>query len=388
MHLAVCAHKVCWRSETSPTGYATDGGFPFQMAALSELFDRTTLLLPVVERPPVKGDSPLTGHRLSVVPLAPPAGKGITRKAAMPLWAAQVRATLVRGIRQADALHVCIPGDVGTVAMLIAQRMGKPLFVRHCGNWNYQRTAAERLWRWYVERYAGGRNVMLTTGGAPHPPSARNPAVRWVFSTSLRADDLAACAAPRQAPSAGEARLIIACRQEVAKGTGVVIEALPRILEQFPGAVLDVVGDGSALGQFRQMAAERGLNGRVVFHGNVDHPTVLRLMQAAHLFCFPTVASEGFPKAVLEALACGLPVVTTRVSVLPQLIGAGCGVVVDEVTPAAVAQATCQILEDADCYHAMADRAREVAARYSLERWRDTIGELLTASWGPLKHDG
>jgi hypothetical protein len=46
MKLAVFSHKGCWPCAASPTGYATDGGFPFQMAAIAELFDET--VLPVV----------------------------------------------------------------------------------------------------------------------------------------------------------------------------------------------------------------------------------------------------------------------------------------------------------------------------------------------------
>src|SRR5262249_44716156 len=112
-----------------------------------------------------------------------------------------------------------------------------------------------------------------------------------------------------------------------------------------------------------------------------DHKTVLCLLRRAHLFCYPTAASEGFPKVVLEALACGLPIVTTRVSVLPQLIDTGCGVLLEDRTPEAIAGATVGILSDAESYRRMSSRALETAQEYSLERWRDTIGELLRAAW-------
>jgi glycosyltransferase involved in cell wall biosynthesis len=103
------------------------------------------------------------------------------------------------------------------------------------------------------------------------------------------------------------------------------------------------------------------------------------------VFCFPTASSEGFPKVVLEALACGLPVVTTRVSALPELIGTGCGVLLDEVTPAAVAEGVRLCLSDGERYRAMSGAAVRTAREYSLERWRDSIGELLRAAWGPLR---
>jgi glycosyltransferase involved in cell wall biosynthesis len=88
---------------------------------------------------------------------------------------------------------------------------------------------------------------------------------------------------------------------------------------------------------------------------------------------------------VLEALACGLPVVTTRVSVLPLLIGQGCGVLLNEATPGATAAAIRTCLSDPLRYEAMSQQAVKTAQSYSLESWRDTIGDLLQAEWGALR---
>ncbi len=79
MHLAVFAHKLCWRSEASRSGYATDGGFPAQMRALSELFDSTTLVVPCAVSGGRAGESPIVGSSLSVAPLSAPSGSGILR---------------------------------------------------------------------------------------------------------------------------------------------------------------------------------------------------------------------------------------------------------------------------------------------------------------------
>jgi len=387
MRLVVYSHKPCWKSEASPSGYATDGGFPMQMRALSELFDSTVVAAPCGEPKSRVGEMPLVGRNLSFTPLSMPRGTDGRRKLDMPWWLLRNCRVLWRELRRADAVHAPIPGDVGTIGMLMAFLSRRPLFVRYCGNWLIKRTMAEGFWQWFMERFAGGRNVMLATGGAAEPPSHRNAEVRWVFATSLTEQELQECGTARRLTEGKARRLIIACRQEGGKGTDQVIESLPSLRGEFPKLILDVVGDGSALPKLKQLADSRGVTGQVCFHGKVTHERVLELLRLSDVFCFPT-ASEGFPKAVLEALACGLPVVTTKVSVLPQLIGNGCGVLIDEVTPTAIARAVRSCLGDRERYAEMSERAVATAKEYSIERWRDSIGALLEKAWGPLDNHG
>lgn len=226
---------------------------------------------------------------------------------------------------------------------------------------------------------------MLATGGAPTSPSQRNPNVRWIFSTSLTEQQIEECATLRKANFGLSPRLIIVGRQEEEKGTGVVIQSLPIIQKTFPGVSLDVLGDGADLPKFKELAKALGFEKQVTFHGRVTHEEVLKHLKQANLFCFPTIASEGFPKVVLEALACGLPVITTPVSVLPQLIANGCGVLLEERTPKAIAEAVLFCLSDAERYQEMSHMAIQTARQYSLERWRDTIGAILREAWGTLR---
>ena len=330
------------------------------------------------------GEAELTGYQLTVIPLTPRTGKGLASKLSFFPWLLRNRAVIQRELAAADAVHAPVPGDVGTVGMLIAWFKRKPLFVRHCGNWNRPVTSAERFWRWFMERAASERNVMLATGGSPQTPSDRYPRVQWIFSSSLTRAELQSYARPRSL-SGSEVRLIIVARQEAAKGTGAAIRSLPRLVERFPGIQFEVVGDGSALADFKRLASECGVAQRVVFAGKLAHTEVLERLRESTLFVFPTTSSEGFPKAVLEALASGLPVIATRVSVLPALLETGCGTLIDEASPDCIARAVEEMLSNRQRYEAMSRRAIETAGRYSIESWRDAIGAHLEAAWGALK---
>jgi glycosyltransferase involved in cell wall biosynthesis len=379
----VVSHKPCWPSPDSPTGFATDGGFPMQMRALAELFDETRVLVPCAPATNRNGEIALGGHRLRIVPLSAPTGTGMRRKLAMIAWAVRNGIVILREVNAAGAVHVPIPGDVGTIGMLLAFVLRKPLCVRHCGNWQRRATPAETFWRWFMEHAGGRHNLMLATGGTDEPPSPWHPHIRWIFSTSLTERELAACALERDNPAP---RLILVGRQERGKGTEILLDAARELSGELPDLTVDVVGDGSALNEFRARAASLGLRDRVRFHGKVDRTRVIELLQGAGLFCFPT-ASEGFPKVVLEAMACGLPVITTRVSVLPFLIGADCGVILEERGAPALAEAVRRCLRNGDAYRRMSRAAIARARQYSLERWRDTIGEWMRAAWGPLRSE-
>jgi glycosyltransferase involved in cell wall biosynthesis len=354
------------------------------VSALSELFDETRLLVPVKPHARRDGEAPLTGHRLTVIPLTPRHGQGIASKLSFVPWLIRNRGVILQEVRSADAIHTPIPGDVGTIGMLLARLKRKPLFVRHCGNWARPVTVAERFWRWFMEREASNGNVMLATGGAPEPPSSRNARVKWIFSSSLTKAELASSALPRSF-DADRVRLIIVARQEAAKGSGAVIRSLPQLSARFPSIHFEVVGDGSAIDEFKRLAAECGVANRVTFAGKLSHDRVLERLRASTLFVFPTSSSEGFPKAVLEALATGLPVIATRVSVLPSLLQNDCGILLDDDSPDAIARAVEEALSNPGRYEARSRRAIETASGYSLEDWRDAIGRHLEEAWGPLR---
>jgi len=383
VNLLIISHKEIWGDPASSSGYATVGGFPFQIAALCELFDRTVLVAALRPGQPPAGARPLSGHHLTVRPLPEPPGTDLRRKLALLAWLPRHLPHIWRTIRNADAIHTPIPGDLGLIGLLLALLQRKPLFVRHCGTWGNRTTLADRFIDWLLPRIAGGRNVVLATGGAETPPCSRNPNIHWIFSTTLRQRDLPAL--PRARPwQPGETlRLVTVSRLTPGKNTLAALRALPAILQAHPAAHLHVVGDGPTRPALQAAAGEIGIREHLTFHGNRPHREVLRLLARSHLFLFPTRVKEGFPKAVLEALACGLPVVAARVSVLPRLL-AGCGITLSDTGPQAVAAAVLALTADPERMARMAANARRTAHAYTLEAWQQRIAARLEAAWGPL----
>ncbi|PYR55603.1 MAG: N-acetyl-alpha-D-glucosaminyl L-malate synthase BshA [Acidobacteria bacterium] len=122
----------------------------------------------------------------------------------------------------------------------------------------------------------------------------------------------------RLAP-AGEKLVIHVSNFRPVKRLAAVIDVFARIRRRLPARLL-MVGDGPELGEATRLAQTRGVAADVEFLGEQEQ--VLPLLSAADVFLLPS-AQESFGLAALEAMACDVPVVASRVGGLPELIEHG-----------------------------------------------------------------
>lgn len=110
-----------------------------------------------------------------------------------------------------------------------------------------------------------------------------------------------------------------------------------------------IAGEGELALQVRSEIERLGLSPRVTMLGPVIQAELAQLHQIASVFVLSS-AYEGLPLVVLEALACGTPVVTTDCGETPKLLNSDCGVVCPERTPDAIAQAVRQVTQHPEKY--------------------------------------
>lgn len=107
-----------------------------------------------------------------------------------------------------------------------------------------------------------------------------------------------------------------------------LIEAFKIVVEAVPEARLDWIGDGELRGKVEQRISEYNLHGRITMHGALPHRDALEILAGASVFVQHSVTSlsgdqEGLPVAILEAIAMGVPVVSTIHSGIPEAVEAG-----------------------------------------------------------------
>jgi glycosyltransferase involved in cell wall biosynthesis len=284
--------------------------------------------------------------------------------------------------RDADVLSVHF-ALYGTLPRLVGRQHGRPLVVHFHGPWSGeslatgQQSVAARA-KWWIERSLyrhGDRFVALSLSFADllireFGVDARSVTV---VPPAVDTDSFVPTDNPREArrrlglPLDGP--LVVAVRRLVPRtGVDFLIEAWRQL--DGSGATLAIAGSGPQQHALHVRARELGLR-HVVWLGEISDNDVIATYQAADVAVVPSRALEGFGLVVLEALACGTPVVGTRVGGLVEVLpGLDPELLVPSEDPAALAVAVRRVIDGGG---PSAAECRSVAMGFS---WRSTANRL------------
>jgi len=167
--------------------------------------------------------------------------------------------------------------------------------------------------------------------------------------------------------------IIYVGRLHAVKGVQYLLEAMSVVHRKVPQAELVIVGDGDDRTSLEILTDELGIRECVKFVGMVPHEQVADWMYNADVFVLPSI-SEGFPLVALEAMACGLPIVATRVGVLPEIIKDGMnGFLVDTESPYEIADKLLTIMQSDELYEKMSANCIINVERFSWNNVAENI---------------
>jgi glycosyltransferase involved in cell wall biosynthesis len=155
------------------------------------------------------------------------------------------------------------------------------------------------------------------------------------------------------------------------KGFDVLVRAAAIVYREFPKAVFVVAGgqdphEPECLRELEKLRSELGIAGNVKFLGSVED--VLSLLKACDAFCLLS-RTEGFSNALLEAMACGIPCVATRVGGNSEALGDGhSGLLVESEDHESAAVQICKLLQDKKLAQCLGERGQNsISERFTPE---------------------
>lgn len=217
-----------------------------------------------------------------------------------------------------DVVHLHQVSSFSLLTLLLAHRLRKPVLIKLPGVGPFGLPGLRRS-------FLGGLKLRLFR---------RADAVVAMSAESLR--ELRACgypmsavlrtpngirtaeAVPIETATSTGCRFVFVGRLDPGKGLEDLLEVWPGVILAAPGASLEIWGHGPLLEGLQARARRLSVAGSVLFRGHVD--SVMEQLHGMDVFVLPSLA-EGNSNAILEAMAAGLPIVSTAVGGTPMLVG-------------------------------------------------------------------
>lgn len=289
-------------------------------------------------------------------------------------WRFYLRALAQGNISRPDLIHAHLAYPDGRAAIEYGRRLGVPVIISVHGHDVREIPQADRRWRQLVsEALVGADAVVASSRDARTRVLELGAAPERVFDIPQGVDCQRFVPDAHRKAGEGGWRLLYAGRFDPKKGLGVLLEAMQLLCQRRQDISLKLVGGSRAGGTeevFSEQARHLGIAERVEFVDSQPWAAMPAVMAAADIFVLPSFY-DSFGIVLIEAMACGVPVVATRCGGPEDLVDAEVGRLVAVGDAGGLAAAIEEVLEDYGSFdrEALRRRAeerydyRQVAAR-------------------------
>ena len=164
-------------------------------------------------------------------------------------------------------------------------------------------------------------------------------------------------------------KILYAGRFDIGKGIEYVIGAIPQVLKMYDNCTFVFAGDGAIRKKMKTLARELRVSRHVIFKGFVPYSEISECYKRCDIVVAPSVWPEPFGRSLIEAMACGKPIVTTKVGGISEVVEDGTtGLLVEPANSGEIANAITTLLGNEEMRMKMGRRGREVVEeKYNAE---------------------
>jgi len=284
---------------------------------------------------------------------------------------------LIVAMQQADHIHLRCPGNMGLLGCLVQVFFPKKKkTAKYAGNWDWN-SSQPTTYRWQQkilqsERFTKNMSVLVYGKWQPWTKNLKE-----FFTASYSAKILEKPMLERSNFNK-EIRLIFVGTLSEGKQPILSAQTIKQLIETYPNQRfrLDFLGEGSERTKIQSFIDENNLQSTVFLHGNVNTDTVIEYLQQAHFLLFIS-KSEGWPKAVAEAMFWGCVPITTNVSCVGTMVDCGNRGKLVNPDVFSISKALNYYLCDENLFTLHSAAAKEWSQQYTLERFEEEIMKLI-----------
>ncbi|TYC17000.1 glycosyltransferase family 4 protein [Bizionia gelidisalsuginis] len=281
--------------------------------------------------------------------------------------------TLYKEMRKADHIHLRCPGNIGSLGCLVQVFFPKtPKTAKYAGNWDpeSEQPLSYRIQKWLLSSSFFTKNMQVLVYGNWFSTS---PNIKPFFTASfLEADKNI----PTVRDYSNRLQFLFVGSLVEGKRPFYTIQLVERLHHLGFNVQLDLFGDGVLRESLHHYIVEHELENVVHFHGNQEFSIIKARLKSAHFLILPS-KSEGWPKAVAEAMFFGVIPIATPVSCLVDMLEYGSrGVLIFGALDVDVKHIT-EALEDPAGLESISKAAAKWSQQFTLERFEREIEALL-----------
>jgi glycosyltransferase involved in cell wall biosynthesis len=374
--LLIVSHVCHYRFDGRLHAY---GPYAREIDLWADFFPTVRIAAPSRTGAPPPDSAPFTRSNIEVVPQLETGGDRVSAKLLQIALLPALVGSLVRAMRDADAIHVRCPGNLGLLGVLLAPMFSSRLVAKYADQWPaYPDEGWAARFQKVVLRSRWWKGPVTVYGEWPD----QSPHVVPFFTSMLSESQIerARRAAAGRRPDRDGLRLLYVGRLTAWKRIDTLLEAVSRLVQRGLKVHLEIVGEGPArqalAGQVHRLGVER----HVHFAGGLPFDAVLGHYEASDVLVMAS-NSEGWPKAIAEAMAFGVIAVGSDRGLVPQMLGEGRGYIVPPGDIEALSEVLQRIASSPGGHTEMRAKAAAWGQRYSIEAFQRALAELLTSSW-------
>jgi len=256
-----------------------------------------------------------------------------------------------------DVIHVMTPDPSAMIMIQAGHEAGVPIIYQELGI-PYHPPDFESYYEQFTSVLPLCAEIAALSPKLIEHCREKLPAPRALSILPIMSDEFVNGRKPHQ-PAPGKITFGFAARMEELKGPMVLMDAFAVAHEQCGNIYLNIAGDGSQRQKIAMRAKALDVASRYRYHGVYTHPEQCReFMESLDVFVMPSF-SEGTPNSIVEAMACGKPIIASEVGGIPDMIGDECGILVPPGDKRALTNAMLRLALDEGLRRKMGAAAKE-----------------------------
>jgi glycosyltransferase involved in cell wall biosynthesis len=375
--LLVVSHVVHYKRDGALFAY---GPYVLEMDMWAQIFDRIVIAAPCRKELPPGDCLPFTSAGISVHRISETGGETFGAKLRQILMVPKLVAELCAVMKDADAIHVRCPGNLGLLGAVLAPLFTERRIAKYAGQWSgfaaEPRTVS--LQRWLLRSRWWGAPVTVYGAHDNQPPHVIS------FFTSIL-DDAQMARARNAAESRGPLtgpylHVVYVGRLSQQKNVDTLIEAVAALRNE--GLILEctIIGDGAEGPALRALASASSAADRIYFTGAIPLDDVLAYYEKTDVLVLAS-STEGWGKSIVEAMAFGMICIGSSDGPVPEMFSHGRGLTITPRDTRALADHLRALALDPAKFMDSRKAAATWGQQYSLSGLRNALRELLDSQW-------